>query len=36
MFGCTEKVLNEVLAKPIKTDDFDIHVGGNMIDFLLP
>jgi hypothetical protein len=36
MFGCSEKVLNEVLEKPIATDDFDIHLGGNMIDILLP
>jgi len=36
MFGCSEKVLNEVLEKPIASDDFDIHVGGNIIDFLLP
>lgn len=36
MFGCHEKVLNEVLEKPIAKDDFDIHLGGNFIDFLLP
>ena len=36
MYGCSQKVLNEVLEKPIKSDEIDIHFAGNIIDLLLP
>ena len=36
MFGCSEKVLKEVLEKPIASDDLDIHLAGNLVDFFLP
>jgi len=28
MYGCSQKVLNEVLEKPIKSDEIDIHFAG--------
>ena len=36
MHGCDEKVLNEVINKPIARDDLEIHFAGNLVDLLIP